>query len=231
MFGLRTNTPTLTLYVETGFLPVKAVILARQWKFFKWYKKGLISNTPRSQLYYRIITEVNDYVHHYINLAQKYTCTDDIYREYSEMIRSNIRTLASQEHYKYKIYLEMNPNLEISPFIINFHPLSRQIIRFRLGSHCLPIETGRWPRTARAERLCIDCGVLGDEHHALYHCSKIDRTGITSSGDPSEIWKSADVFTFFQRLKTVKLVDQLWYQAIFVFLSNNSCLQHILGRD
>ena len=206
-FGVRTNTPTLTLYVETGFLPIKAVILARQWKFFQRYKEGLITGTPRAKLFDRILAEGNEYVQHYINLSQKYSCTDDIYREYSVMVKHKIRTLACQDHYKIKIYLEMNPNLEISPFINNLHPLCRQIIRFRLGSHCLPIETGRWSRTARADRLCVDCGVLGDEHHALFHCTKIDRTGITLPEDPSEIWKTVDLFSLFQRLKTEKLVD------------------------
>ena len=205
--SVRTNTPKLLLYVETGFLPMKAVILARQLKFFKRYKEGLDINTPRAKLFNRIIAEGNDFAQHYIDLSQKYTCEADIYREYSETIRNQIRTLTHQDHYKYEIYLQMNPNLEVSPFINNFHPLCKQIIRFRLGSHYLPIETGRWSRTARANRLCVYCGVLGDELHALYHCSAVDWTDITLPGDPGELWGSADVFKLFQRMKEVKLVD------------------------
>ena len=78
--------------------------------------------------------------------------------------------------YKYKIYFDINPELHVSPFINNLHPLCRNIIRFRLGSHCLPIETGRWSRVTREQRLCETCNVLGDEHHVKYHCTCMYRT-------------------------------------------------------
>ena len=206
-FGVRMNTPTLLLYVETGFLPIKAVILARQWKFFNRYKEGLIPRTPRAELFNRIVAEGNDYVKHYINLAEKYTCPADIYKEHSDAIRNKIRNFAQQGRYKYKIYLEMNPELEVSPFINNYHPLSKQVIRFRLGSHCLPIETGRWGRTARVDRLCVSCGVLGDELHALHHCPNIDRSDLTLPDDLGQIWTSGDLFKLFKRLKEAKFVD------------------------
>ena len=101
----------------------------------------------------------------------------------------------------------MNPNLETSPFINNFHPLCKQKIRFRLGSHCLPIETGRWGRTERVNRLCVDCGVLGDELHAIYNCPVINRTDIILPEELCQIWNSKDLFKLFQRLKDEKLVD------------------------
>ena len=37
------------------------------------------------------------------------------------------------------------------------------------GSHRLKIETGRWSRTPREERLC-QCGDIQDEHHVLLAC-------------------------------------------------------------
>ena len=41
--------------------------------------------------------------------------------------------------------------------------------RLRLGSHSLRVETGRWSRTPRENRLCI-CGNVQDEIHVLLHC-------------------------------------------------------------
>ena len=105
----------------------------------------------------------------------------------------------------------MNLNLEVSPFINNFHPLSKQIIRFRLGSHCLPIETGRWGRITRENRLCVDCGVLGDELHALYHCSNIDRSDINLPDNLDQVWESPDLFKLFQRLQERNCLDWIIY--------------------
>ena len=46
-----------------------------------------------------------------------------------------------------------------------------------VGSHCLPIEQGRFvrPRLPRHLRRCILCNSLstGDEHHYLYECSNL----------------------------------------------------------
>ena len=126
---------------------------------------------------------------------------------YSDAIRVKIRTFAQQDRYKFKMYLQMNPNLEVSPFINNFHPLSKQIIRFRLGSHCLPIETGRWGRITRENRLCVDCGVLGDELHALYHCTNIDRSDINLPDNLDQVWESPDLFKLFQRLQERNCLD------------------------
>ena len=48
----------------------------------------------------------------------------------------------------------------------------KTITRWRLSSHKLKIETGRFSRpfTQREDRKCILCNVLEDEVHALYKC-------------------------------------------------------------
>ena len=50
--------------------------------------------------------------------------------------------------------------------------LRRDITRFRISSHRLNIEIGRYARMDRADRLCTKCslGVLGDEIHFLLAC-------------------------------------------------------------
>ena len=125
------------------------------------------------------MNDPTEYAQHYIDLWEKYENVEEIYREKIDEVKQEIRDLASRpENYKFRIYTEINPHLQRSPFITNSHPLSKEIIKFRLGSHNLPIETGRWASKARADRLCLDCGVLGDEMHALFHCANIDRTGL-----------------------------------------------------
>ena len=80
-----------------------------------------------------------------------------------EIMKTKIYELADAGHYKYNMYAELNPNLAPSPFLYGLHPICCEIIKFRLGSHYLPIETGRWNRTPRQERICTNCKVLGYE--------------------------------------------------------------------
>ena len=46
----------------------------------------------------------------------------------------------------------------------------RRLAQFRMGSHMLGVETGRWQRLPRAERLCqrCSCGAVDDEAHMIW---------------------------------------------------------------
>ena len=48
----------------------------------------------------------------------------------------------------------------------------RRLAQFRMGSHMLGVETGRWQRLPRAQRLCqrCSCGVVDDEAHMVWEC-------------------------------------------------------------
>ena len=140
-------------------------------------------------------------IQHYIDICEKYDCVSEVYKEGSEVTKQKIRELVLKDRYRYQIYAELNPELQQSPFITNMHPISGDIIKFRLGSHNLPIETGRWARKARAERLCVNCGVLGDERHALYSCRNIDRSNLELPTSLCDIWNSEHILTLFKRLR------------------------------
>ena len=47
-----------------------------------------------------------------------------------------------------------------------------QMLRFRMGCHGLPRDTGSWARIPRADRVCTLCGPgsLGDEKHLVFEC-------------------------------------------------------------
>ena len=54
----------------------------------------------------------------------------------------------------------------------------QRFLQFRLGSHGLPIATGRFAGTAhvdRAQRVCLSCnaGALGDERHLIFECTAL----------------------------------------------------------
>ena len=84
------------------------------------------------------------YLKHYLALIDKYANHHDIYKQYLDETKAKIRDLAAKGKPKFQAYLRTNPNLETSPFLECMHPLTKDIIRFRVGSHNLPIETRRW---------------------------------------------------------------------------------------
>ena len=200
---VRTNTPKLLLYVESGLLPIKALIEARQYKFFTRFQKSLDPDADRFIVFNKLVQNPSRYLKHYLTLHAKYSCHRDIYRSYINDVKSNIRKQASKSSggTRYKTYISINPNLEETPFIQCMHPFSADIVRFRLGSHSLPIEKGRWSRLEREDRLCNVCGVVGDEHHIIYECSQIFRGDLSLSNDINFIWKEEDVFRLFGRIR------------------------------
>ena len=157
-------------------------------------------------MFARLLSEPTLYLQHYINLREKYDSPEDIYEEASD-VRAKLKSCVDNNQYKYKMYMEINPNLQTSPFLVKFHRFSGDIIRFRLGSHNLPIETGRWSRVPREERLCRVCNVLGDEKHVLFTCNAVDRSSLVIPNSIVDIWNTNRVFTLFEHLNDAKLLD------------------------
>ena len=88
-----------------------------------------------------------------------------------EDVRNSIRNSTST---KRKTYINMNPNL-ISPKIYtngNVPEYQRiEFSRFRLSSHNLRIETGRWSRIARENRFCsCEMNAVQTEDHVALEC-------------------------------------------------------------
>ena len=100
----------------------------------------------------------------------------------------------------------MNPGLLPSPFL-NSANLGNLITRFRLGSHKLPVETGRWRRINRDERLCPKCHVFGDEYHFLFSCLETYRDPSHNfNGELHEVWSNQNVFELFKELSKSEFI-------------------------
>ena len=92
-----------------------------------------------------------------------------------QQLKENCRRSANSST-RFSTYLMMNPELDNHPIygLCEYIPDSRRIAftRLRLSSHRLRIETGRWTRTPREQRLCVCDGSIQDEIHALFHCAR-----------------------------------------------------------
>ena len=201
--NVRPNTPNYLVLIESGLLPVKALINKRQLKFFRRFRKGLRVNSARKTVFEELCEcdKQTKYMKHYLHLDRKYNNPNDIYKEALLEVKTFIQQKAQHpdKHYRYYIYHQFNPDLLPSPFLTSTSADS--IIRFRLGSHNLPVETGRWSRIKREDRLCPSCLVIGDEKHFLFDCMDITRDSSHNfSGNLSELWKNENIFNLFKNL-------------------------------
>ena len=209
--GVRHNAPKNTVLIESGCLPLKAVIHARQLKFFRRFKKSIASNSVREKIFNFLLENSTRYLKHYVKLDTKYTSDTQLFSDYVDEVKKNIRDLASnkEKHYKFWVYTQINPDLVVSPFLSRMDVVGKSIIKFRLGSHKLKIETGRWTNTPRELRLCSTCNQLEDEFHIIFDCVNIHRADLTEipSRSLAALWNYGNVNTLFSRIRTAEYVS------------------------
>ena len=163
--GVGNSSPNKLVILESGMQNVKSIIAMRQYKFFKRYKENMVNGSIRKSVF-DYITQENSYSTYYFNLLSSYTNANEIRNHYKSTLQNEITILAANdENYKYGIYTKFNPDLSIPNVSKSY---SHLFAKLRLSSHSFPIETGRWNRIPRKERLCNTCKVLGDEIHYIY---------------------------------------------------------------
>ena len=98
------------------------------------------------------------------------------------------------------------PELTSSPFLNIIHTTAIDIMKFCLGFHHFPIETGWWTNTRKNKRLCRACGGLGDERHVIYECSLINREGVNLNDSLNNLWYQPDIFKTFKHIKAATVI-------------------------
>ena len=176
--NVRRNTPNDLVIIESGMLNIRAMVQSRQYNFYLKFISKLEPNSARKIVFSYLRGSRNKYIEHYSNLLHAYESTNDIKLHHKNATKEKIRQLATNvddKHYKYKIYMLFNPNLEASDLSKSY---SYAFTRLKLSSHSMPIEIGRWNGTTRNLRTCNNCQVLGDEKHYIYDCPTINRVGL-----------------------------------------------------
>ena len=167
LMGVREQTCNDIVYLESGTVSPKVTIRERQKSFLKKIKARedfqLLPINQAMQLAKNWRSPMGIYLERLEN-----DHTDNI-REFKNNLASRIQLADTTRRVT---YLEINPNLSLHPLYNSVRvPESYRISfsRIRMSSHYLKIETGRWSRIPREQRLC-DCGTVQSEIHVLLSC-------------------------------------------------------------
>ena len=169
LLGVRATIPTNLCLIEGGLKPLESLVKTRQKKFFENMisSRSEMSDDPLMHAI-NIVKELNKPVWSYIESLLN--GDNFLNTELDSMKEAIINAPPSAT--RMQTYHSLNPGLEVHPIYTDYNVtvpdyLRITFTRFRISSHMLRIETGRWSRTPRDGRLC-HCGLsIQDEAHVF----------------------------------------------------------------
>jgi hypothetical protein len=167
LLGVRKTTASDLCLVECGVPPVAVKVKAAQKRFFdRLLPDREHSNDDPLGFVWQMANRANTPCARYVRSLENFDATHEL-----ESLRNRIRASARTKFVTYTTL--MNPSLE-APIMYETPDVPEYMrlvaTKFRLSSHSLAIETGRWSRKPREERLCPECKIIQDECHALAQC-------------------------------------------------------------
>ena len=181
--GIRNNTPNEIVQIESGCLPLRTNVRQQQKQFWKKIKEDIIihPDAPISKLVKQAEEQNLPYVHHYNRLHDVQHTTA---AEFGQAIHidaiNKIREKGNEDPLsKFGQYLMVNDDLKPSKIYSDQTMLESDriiLIRYRTGSHKLRIETERWDKTPRENRMCVCQTEPQTLEHVLYRCQRLTRT-------------------------------------------------------
>ena len=113
-------------------------------------------------------------------------------------------------------YMSLNKSLVVHPVYHGYKvPEYQRVIftQYRLGSHRLMVERGRWTRTPREERVC-PCNNINvqDEHHVLCECNITKQARIDHGVQYHSLQKLMEHEDICQLTKYVYTVNRLIHE-------------------
>ena len=168
LLGVRVTTRTDIVLLETGMPTLKELVKKRQTTFIKKNIRGDKEDTPLTKAF-RTCQNKSTKGYRYIKSLLDDPCSDTL-----DDLKQKFATTQGTRAATYR---EINPQLLVHQlYTANKYIEERKRIAFtrlRLSSHRLKVETGRWSRIERENRLC-ECGSIQDESHVLFHCRSTD---------------------------------------------------------
>ena len=209
LLGVRATTPKDLCLVEAGLSPISGIVRNRQKKFLKKLieDRSALTDDPFMHAI-NITSQLNNPLWKYMEeIMNGGDFVADEFRATKERILNREPSAT-----RYTTYVTLNPSL-------NTHKLYTQschipdylritFTRYRLSSHRLRVELGRWSRTTRELRICQCGNDVQDEFH-IFRCpivADLTNTSAKTYNNPQDIFASAS----YADLRTLdKILDRL----------------------
>ena len=170
LLSVRTTTCNDLCLIEASMPPLKALVEKRRASYLQAKLFNLKDDDPLKlawDLAKSVHTHSSKIIDRSLNLN-----VNDIVTNATTILQENVRTSSSTKRMTYK---QLNTTLDSPKLYAGRVPEYKRkaFSRFRLSSHRLRVETGRWLRIPREERVC-DCGSgsVQNEDHVLLVCDK-----------------------------------------------------------
>ena len=164
--GVKSGTTSDVIYAEINRPDIISIIQDRQYNF-----RMKIENLNKDEALMKEVWDLcdqqdNENLCHYYRNIQCNNAASNLNNR-----KSNIELSDQTMNIRYRSMIGFtNPTILYDSCLDDE---KRKIItRWRLSSHKLRIETGRYtnPKTLLMNRLCKICSIIEDERHAIYHC-------------------------------------------------------------
>lgn len=186
ILGVKSQTPNVAVFGELGRVPLSVIAVERSLKFWLKIMKSpgnLINTLYREQCIINnrkhwacivlskinhlglgnLIDNININSNYYPSIKQR--IRDQYFQNWHEKVNS---------YSKLQYYKNFKTNFQFETYlsIISNDNERKEMTRFRLSSHQLQIEQGRYQNIERAYRLCTFCShnVVESEYHFLLCC-------------------------------------------------------------
>ena len=209
LLGVRISTSHDCCLLELGMPPLQALVQQRQFNFLS---KTILERQDLADDPFMHVMHLTR--RHNRPLARKIDLLLSVSDHVTQGVRALQERVRQSPRTRARTYRELNPQFVTHPFYNRRDVQAPEYMRlswtrFRLSSHNLRVETGRWSRTLRENRLC-QCGSVQDEAHVLCFCRKtqflrdrhdlfIDFPDILHSEEIDVLRYVHDVFSFDHR--------------------------------
>ena len=199
VLGVRETTRSDAVLIEAGMPSLKELTRKRTLAFMrKELLEDRAADTPLIRIY-KICEAKRTGGFRFLNNVLNPTMQNNI---------SEIEKFKNLTTSKVTTYKKLNPELSVHEVYTTRDYIDERerliFTRFRLSSHHLKIETGRWARIAAENRECGCGGGLQDEEHVLFDCRKTEEVRRMFGIDGEEL---RDVGVLMNTVDVKKLVS------------------------